>query len=196
MTIISVYSESEMNMDALTLLLNRRSASRLTTPAPQGDELQNILAAGMRAPDHGALRPWHFVVMQGEGLNRFSQLLEKAAKEGKLGAEVEEKARNAPFRAPLIITVIAKTQDHPKVPEWEQIVAAGCTVQAMQMAAVAQGFGGIWRSGSWTEDAIVRDGLGCEPNDHIVGFLYLGTPELKAPTKVQIPDMQNFVSHF
>ncbi|EKT56252.1 NAD(P)H nitroreductase [Providencia sneebia] len=183
-------------MDALTLLLNRRSASRLTTPAPEGEELQNILAAGMRAPDHGALRPWHFIVMKDEGLTRFSQLLEKAAKVGKLGAEVEEKAKNAPFRAPLIITVIARTQDNPKVPEWEQIVAAGCTVQAMQMAAVAQGFSGIWRSGSWTEDPIVREGLGCGPKDHIVGFLYLGTASLKAPAKVQLPDMQDFVSHF
>lgn len=183
-------------MDALTLLLNRRSASRLTTPAPQGEALDNILAAGMRAPDHGALRPWHFVVMKDDGITRFSQLLEKAAIEGKLGAEVEEKARNAPFRAPLIITVIAKLTEHPKVPQWEQIVAAGCTVQAMQMAAVAQGFGGIWRSGSWTEDEIVRAGLGCGENDRIVGFLYLGTPELKAPSKVAAPDMQGFVTHF
>lgn len=183
-------------MDALTLLLNRRSASRLTTPAPQGEELNNILAAGMRAPDHGALRPWHFVIMQSDGIKRFSQLLEKAAIEGGLGAEVEEKARNAPFRAPLIITVIAKIKDHPKVPQWEQLVAASCTVQAMQMAAVAQGFGGIWRSGSWTEDEIVRAGLGCEENDRIVGFLYLGTPELKAPTKVQMPDMDGFITHF
>ncbi len=84
-------------MDALTLLLNRRSASRLTTPAPQGEELDNILAEGMRAPDHGALKPWHFVVMQNEGIKRFSELLEKAAIEGQLGAEVQEKARNAPF---------------------------------------------------------------------------------------------------
>ncbi|EPL9568355.1 NAD(P)H nitroreductase [Providencia rettgeri] len=183
-------------MDALTLLLNRRSASRLTTPAPQGEELNTILAAGMRAPDHGALRPWHFVIMQDEGIKRFSQLLEKAAIEGKLGTEVEEKARNAPFRAPLIITVIAKIKDHPKIPQWEQLVAASCTVQAMQMAAVAQGFGGIWRSGSWTEDEIVRAGLGCEENDRIVGFLYLGTPELKAPTKVQMPDMDGFITHF
>ncbi|MEQ4675267.1 NAD(P)H nitroreductase [Providencia vermicola] len=183
-------------MDALTLLLNRRSASRLTTPAPQGEELNNILAAGMRAPDHGALRPWHFVIMQDEGIKRFSQLLEKAAIEGNLGAEVEEKARNAPFRAPLIITVIAKIKEHAKVPQWEQLVAASCTVQAMQMAAVAQGFGGIWRSGSWTEDAVVRAGLGCEENDRIVGFLYLGTPELKAPAKVQTPDMDSFITHF
>ncbi|MEG7503282.1 nitroreductase family protein, partial [Providencia stuartii] len=115
-------------MDALTLLLNRRSASRLTTPAPQGDELQNILAAGMRAPDHGALRPWHFIVMQGEGLNRFSQLLEKAAKEGNLGPEVEEKARNAPLRALLFIKFTARPKLNPKVLVWEKVFVLVCSV--------------------------------------------------------------------
>ncbi|OTA15127.1 oxidoreductase [Xenorhabdus vietnamensis] len=183
-------------MNALELLLNRRSVSRLTIPAPEGNELQHILAAGMRAPDHGALRPWHFVVMQGEGINKFSKLLEKAAIEGELGKEVEEKAKNAPYRAPMIVTVISKVVEHVKVPAWEQVVAAGCAVHAMQMAAVAQGFGGIWRSGSWTEDPIVKAGLGCEENDKIVGFLYLGTPELKAPAKVSTPDLTNFVSYF
>ncbi|MDX7989804.1 NAD(P)H nitroreductase [Xenorhabdus littoralis] len=183
-------------MNALELLLNRRSVSRLTTPAPQGDKLQHILAAGMRAPDHGALRPWHFVVMQEEGIDKFSQLLEKAAIEGGLGKDVEEKAKNAPYRAPMIITVIAKVVEHTKVPEWEQVVAAGCAVHAMQMAAVAQGFGGIWRSGSWTEDPIVKAGLGCGENDKIVGFLYLGTPELRSPMKVSTPDLTNFVSYF
>ncbi|SUC31256.1 Putative NAD(P)H nitroreductase ydjA [Providencia rettgeri] len=39
-------------------------------------------------------------------------------------------------------------------------------------------------------------GLGCGDNDRIVGFLYLGTPELKAPAKVQTPDMTGFVSYF
>uniref|UniRef100_A0A3B0LZC7 NAD(P)H nitroreductase YdjA n=3 Tax=Arsenophonus TaxID=637 RepID=A0A3B0LZC7_9GAMM len=34
-------------MDALTLLLTRRSMSHLTTPAPEGQSLDNILAAGM-----------------------------------------------------------------------------------------------------------------------------------------------------
>lgn len=143
-------------MDALTLLLNRRSASRLTIPAPEGEALKNILNAGMRAPDHGALQPWHFIVMQGDGITKFSQLLENAAKTAELGPEVEEKARNAPLRAPLIITVIAKVKPEHKVPGWEQVVAAGCSVHAMQMAAVAQGFGGIWRTGAWTKDPVVR----------------------------------------
>ncbi|OTA19981.1 oxidoreductase [Xenorhabdus beddingii] len=183
-------------MNALELLLNRRSVSRLTTPAPEGDELQHILASGMRAPDHGALRPWHFIVMQGEGIDKFSALLEKAAVVEELGKEVEEKAKNAPYRAPMIITVIAKVVEHAKIPAWEQVVAASCAVHAMQMAAVAQGFGGIWRSGSWTEDPTVKAGLGCGENDKIVGFLYLGTPELRAPVKVATPDLTQFVSYF
>ncbi|KAA1186738.1 NAD(P)H nitroreductase [Photorhabdus heterorhabditis] len=183
-------------MDALQLLLNRRSASRLTTPAPQGEALQNILAAGMRAPDHGALRPWRFIVMQNEGIERFSQLLHQAAVNSNLGVEAEEKAKNAPYRAPLIISVIARVTENSKIPEWEQVVAAGCAVHAMQMAAVAQGFGGIWRSGAWADDNAVRAGLSCNEHDKIVGFLYLGTPALKAPGKVAMPDMTNFVSYF
>lgn len=83
-----------------------------------------------------------------------------------------------------------------KVPEWEQVAAAGCSVHAMQMAAVAQGFGGIWRTGSWTKDPVVREGLGCEEHDKIVGFLYLGTPALKAPAKVAAPDLTPFVTYF
>ncbi|PHM28629.1 NAD(P)H nitroreductase [Xenorhabdus budapestensis] len=183
-------------MNALELLLNRRSVSRLIAPAPEGEALQHIFAAGMRAPDHGSLRPWHFIVMQGEGIDKFSCLLEKSAIDGVMGEDVVEKAKNAPYRAPMIITVIAKVVEHAKVPVWEQVVAAGCSVHAMQMAAVAQGFGGIWRSGSWTEDPTVRAGLGCEENDKIVGFLYLGTPELKAPTKGSTPDLTGFVSYF
>ncbi|NUA46181.1 putative NAD(P)H nitroreductase YdjA [Dickeya solani] len=54
-------------MDALELLLNRRSASRLAAPAPAGDVLENILRAGLRAPDHGALQPWRFSIIQDEG---------------------------------------------------------------------------------------------------------------------------------
>ena len=66
-------------MDALELLVNRRSASRLAEPAPAGEQLENILRAGMRAPDHGTLQPWHFFVIEGEGRDRFSQLLEQGA---------------------------------------------------------------------------------------------------------------------
>ncbi len=64
-------------MDALDLLLNRRSASRPAEPAPAGEQLENILRAGLRAPDHGTLQPWRFFIIADDGRERFSQLLEK-----------------------------------------------------------------------------------------------------------------------
>ncbi len=183
-------------MDALDLVVNRRSASRLSEPAPTGEALENILRAGMRAPDHGTLQPWRFIVVENEGRKRFSQLLETAARADSMEEKAIEKAKQSPFRAPMIITVVAHCEEHHKVPRWEQVVSAGCAVMAMQMAAVAQGFNGIWRSGAWTEHNAVRAAFNCREQDVIVGFLYLGTPQLKSSTTLIPPDTAPFVSYF
>ncbi|HBV40994.1 MAG TPA: NAD(P)H nitroreductase [Erwinia sp.] len=183
-------------MDALDLVVNRRSASRLSEPAPAGEALENIIRAGMRAPDHGTLQPWRFTVIENEGRDRFSQLLEKAARDDNMEPKAIEKAKQSPFRAPMIITVVAHCEEHHKVPRWEQVVSAGCAVMAMQMAAVAQGFNGIWRSGAWTEHHAVREAFKCREQDAIVGFLYLGTPQLKSSTTLVPPDTAPFVSYF
>lgn len=182
-------------MDALDLLLNRRSASRLVAPAPAGEALQNIINAGMRAPDHGALQPWKFVIAENDGLTRFSELLRAAAIKDGADEKAIEKATQAPLRAPQIITIIANCKESAKVPEWEQVVSAGCAVQAMQMAALAQGFNGIWRTGAWTDHPDVRAAFKCGPNDKIVGFLYLGTPQLKSSTQMIPADSSAFVSY-
>lgn len=182
-------------MDALDLLVNRRSASRLAEPAPQGEQRENIIRAAMRAPDHGTLQPWRFFMIEGEGRERFSQLLEKAARDSGLDDKAIEKARSGPFRAPLIVTVVAKCEEHHKVPQWEQLLSAGCAVMAMQMAALAQGFNGIWRSGALTDSPVVRAGFNCGEQDKIVGFLYLGTPQLKASTTITPPDTAPFVRY-
>ena len=183
-------------MDALELLVNRRSASRLAEPAPAGQQLDSILQAGMRAPDHGTLQPWHFFIIEGEGRDRFSALLEKGAIAASQDDKAIDKARSAPFRAPMIIAVVAKCQVGHKVPVWEQEMSAGCAVMAMQMAAVAQGFNGIWRSGAWTEHPLVREAFACREQDEIVGFLYLGTPQLKGSTKGVSPVSTPFVRYF
>lgn len=183
-------------MDALDLLVNRRSASRLSEPAPAGEALENIMRAGMRAPDHGTMQPWRFIVIENEGRERFSALLENAAREDRMEEKAIEKAKQSPFRAPMIITVVAHCEENAKVPHWEQVVSAGCAVMAMQMAALAQGFNGIWRSGAWTEHQDVRQAFHCREQDVIVGFLYLGTPQLKSSTTVIPPDTAPFIRYF
>ncbi len=130
-------------MEALDLLLNRRSIAKLSEPAPEGKALENIIRAGLRAPDHAGLTPWRFVIAQGDGLKKLSDILVKAAEAENSEEAVIEKVKNAPFRAPMVITVIAKVTEHEKVPALEQYLSAGCAAQAMQMAAVAQGFQGF-----------------------------------------------------
>ena len=62
----------------------------------------------------------------------------------------------------------------------------------MQMAAVAQGYQGFWRSGSWMFDSHVRNAFNLKEQDEIVGFLYLGTPTCSP--KVPNRQSENFVS--
>lgn len=179
-------------MDALDLLLNRRSIARLSAPAPEGKVLENIIRAGLRAPDHAGLTPWRFVISQGEGLQKLANILVDAAKADNRDDAVIEKAGHAPFRAPMVITVIAKVTEHDKVPAFEQYLSAGCAAHAMQMAAVAQGYQGFWRSGKWMFHEKVRDAFKLKGEDKIVGFLYLGTPGC-TPMKVPERELSKFV---
>lgn len=181
-------------MDALSLLLQRRSIPRLAAPAPSGDVLENIFRAGLRAPDHGGLMPWRFIVSEGEGLQRFADILVSAAKADELDDLVIEKASKAPFRAPMVITVISHVTPEHKVPVFEQHLSAGCAVQAMQMAAVAQGFSGFWRTGSWAYHPVVREAFGVSGEDMIVGFLYLGSVGCRE-AKVHERDLTQFVEY-
>ncbi|KJY83096.1 nitroreductase [Vibrio galatheae] len=181
-------------MDALDLLLNRRSIAKLSSPAPEGKVLENIIQAGLRAPDHAGLTPWRFVIAQGDGLNKLSEILVKAALADNSEQSVIDKVKGAPFRAPMVITVIAKVTEHDKVPAFEQHLSAGCAVQAMQMAAVAQGFQGFWRSGHWMFHPDVHQAFGLQGDDQIVGFLYLGTPGC-TPMKVPQRDLSRFVEY-
>lgn len=170
-------------MDALTLLLNRSSQPRLTAPAPSGKTLENIMQAALRAPDHACLTPWRFIVCQGKGLEKLGNLYEQSAIENQKPQKEVERAVQLPLRAPMVIVAIAKYQEHEKVPRVEQIASASCGVMAMQMAAVAQGFNGMWRTGSYAQCDIVKRGLGLTQEDEIVGYLYVGTPAFEPAPK-------------
>lgn len=165
-------------MDALTLLHTRRSCAALAAPAPEGEALEAILRAALRVPDFQGLRPYEFLVAAGDGRDRLGALMEAAAiASGRPSADIE-RARRMPTRAPMVIVVVAKARPSEIVSLFEQRLTAGCAVMAMQMAAVAQGFSGLWRSGWPMFDRALHDALDLGPDDQIVGFLYLGTPTI------------------
>jgi len=162
-------------MQALDLLLNRSSQPRLQAPAPAGEALENIMQAALRAPDHACLTPWKFVVCQKQGLKRLGDVFEQAAIGNDKTEKEIDRAPQLPLRAPMVIVAISKFTEHEKVPWVEQVASASCAVHAMQMAAVAQGFAGVWRTGSYAQDPLVKQAFDLAEQDEIVGFLYLGS---------------------
>lgn len=170
-------------MDALELLLTRSSQPRLQGPAPSQHALENIMQAALRVPDHAGLNPWRFIVCHKAGLKRLGELFEQAAIIDDMDEKQIARAPQLPQRAPMVIVAIAKYKEHEKVPWIEQVASASCAVSAMQMAALAQGYAGVWRTGSYAQSEVVKQAFELNEQDEIVGFLYLGTSQLKSALK-------------
>jgi len=162
-------------LDALEALHTRNSTARLTGSVTQ-TALQQILEAGLRAPDHAQLRPWRVLIVEGESRNKLGELFARAklTREPTQSTEQLEKLKLKPLRAPVILIVVARITEHPKVPEVEQVLSAGAVAQNMLIAAHALGLGAMWRTGSMAYDAIVNEGLGLAANEQVIGHLYLG----------------------
>lgn len=165
-------------MDALQALQQRVSCSKLTAPGPTPQQLEQLIRAAIRVPDHARLRPWRFLLIEGDGLDKLGELLVKVqlAQDPDATPQALQKARDKPRRAPAIIVVIASTQTHPKVPEIEQLISAGAAANNIVTAAFALGLGAMWRTGNAAYHPVIKQGLRLEANERVIGFIYLGTP--------------------
>lgn len=161
--------------DILHLLQHRRSNKQFGDIAPNAEQLENMLKAALRAPDHKRLKPYHFVVIEKSGMAKFQQCLAQAADQFDLEARKVEKLAN---QAPMVIGVVAKiNHQEKKAPEWEQTITAGCATYALQLAANAQGFDTVWITNKWVEGDAIREAFGCTESDKIVALLFVGSPK-------------------
>lgn len=173
-----------MTVSTLEQLLSRSSMPKLTEPGPSPSELEQILRVGLLAPDHAYLRPTRLTVVSGEGLQRLGDLLVQAtmAEDTEVTDEQLEKIRLKPQRAPLIIVAGCRVKSHGKVPEIEQVASTAAAVALMQTAIDALGYSSMWRTGGMAYNGLVKRAFGLSSQDHLVGFLYVGTA-VKEPKK-------------
>jgi nitroreductase len=178
-------------------LLSRRSvpALQLHQPGPSAAQISQAVDAALCAPDHGALRPWRFVVIQGGARARLSELFvrrmqqrEPATPPGKI-----EKARTMPLTAPLVIAVGAHLRRDHKVPEIEQLLSTGAAVMNLLNAFHAQGFGAIWLTGGNAYDIEIGQALGFQQDERCLGFVYVGSKALREQSPMPRPARAAFV---
>jgi len=162
----------------LDMLLSRSSARSLKDPAPSPAELNLILDAAMRAPDHGNLHPARFLIVRGQSRQVLGEILAERlmARDPAASAAVCERYRMAPLSAPLLIGIVAHLAlEHP-VPEIEQILSVGASTMNILNALHALGYGGLWVTGASCYDPLVSKALGLAEEEKLLGLLYVGTP--------------------
>ena len=183
--------------DAMDLLLSRRSGSAKTMekPGPSKKQLAEILKAGARAPDHGKLFPWRFIVFEGKGRERFGDILAEISEAEDERAKQVEEERGRFLRAPVVIGVISAAREQIKIPVWEQELSAGAVCQNILIATHALGFVGNWLTEWYAYHPKVKEGLGLKPGERVAGFIYIGTSSVDLEERPR-PDMEKIVSYF
>ncbi|MFC4819171.1 nitroreductase family protein [Dokdonella ginsengisoli] len=183
-------------LSALDVLNQRRSvpSRQLGEPGPDAAELDALFAAAVRVPDHGKLVPFRLLTIRGEARARLGTALAgiHARNEPDAPPAALQKDRERYSFAPLIVAVIARLEaDHPKVPEQEQLLSAGCVAYNLLLGAQALGYGAQWLTGWAAYDRDAAALLGLAPSERLVAFVHIGTsrepvPERNRPALAEI----------
>lgn len=154
----------------LEAMARRRSVSKVGPKTPTDSEIADLLAAVTPVADHKALRPWRLILMRGEERMALANALDAA--EGITREDGEYNTK--PFRAELLIAVVASPKFHPAVPEWEQLATAAGAGHLLELALWQSGWGVMWRTGVYANTDPVRRAHRLADHEHLMGWLYVG----------------------
>lgn len=157
----------------LEAMARRRSVSKVGPETPSDEELLDLLDAVTPVADHKALRPWRLITLRGDDRLRLAEALDEASGEVREPGEVNPK----PFRAELLIAIVASPKEHPLVPEWEQHATAAGAGHLLSLALWQAGWGAMWRTGLHANAPAVRAIHGLAETEHLMGWLYVGNIE-------------------
>lgn len=187
--------------DFIDTIQSRRSIGKLSLPMPSTDELQVALTCAMSAPDHKVLRPYAFKVLTGQALDDFGCVLlevglAKAAQDkSTLDEATCTKLINMPKRAPMIIMVATDYKVHPKVPEFEQLLCVGATIQNLLLALQSMNYRTVWRTGDLCNEPAIKAYFDVDEHNTICGFVYVGSSDIVMPEREKI-NLADFVKFY
>ena len=192
-------AQSHADNPVISFLTSRRSVTaKNMAPGQVSDaDLDAILTAGLRVPDHGALKPWKLVVLQGDIRKTLDEEV-ILAEFMRANPDAEDKfiaietARLQ--RAHTVIAVLSSPVEHPKIVEWEMALSAGAVCTTLLYAAQSMGYAAQWLTEWYAyNDAMLTRLGGVVGHDRIAGFIYIGE-KVKDPMERTRPDLDEVVT--
>lgn len=183
--------------ETLDFLRKRRShpAVTMTGPGPGEAEIEDLLTIASRVPDHGKLAPWRFIRYRPEDGERIGCWLaaRQEALNGPLNEDLRQKELTRFTRAPVIIGVVSRAAEHPKIPVWEQELSAGAVCMNLVTGAAAMGFVSQWLTEWYSFDEDARRYLGARDGERFAAFIQIGSPT-QPPVERPRPQLAELMS--
>ena len=182
-------------MSPIEALLSRVSVPRVVEPRVTAQELDLLLRAGLRACDHGRLKPYRFILLEGQAREQLGEAMSEYLHRDLVDVSEEsiEAAKNKALRAPTLVSVVFCPNDNEKIPVNEQLVSAGCAAQLIVTAAHMLGIGAIWKTVNATYSGEVSRILGLDYSEQVVAMIYLGRPVANLPQPPEV-DPETFLT--
>ena len=165
-------------MELFEAIYQRQSVGKVRPDPVEPEVIEKLLAAAAQAPNHHRVRPWRFIVLSGQARNRLGDIMAASlqARQPETPTAALDVERSRPLRSPVLIAVGVDLPSEPKVVEIENICAAAAATQNLLLAAQASGLAAIWRTGPAANDPAVKRFLGLQPEQRLIGLIYLGYP--------------------
>ena len=184
----------------LDFLKTRRSvtAKKMTRGNVTEDHLRQILEAGIRVPDHGALKPWKLKVIKGAKQKQLDEeviFAEFIKANPDASPENQFIERNRFQRADTVIAVISSPVEHKSITEWEMYLSAGAVCTTLLYAAQSLGYAAQWLTEWYAyNDNLLRKLGGVPGRDRIAGFIYIGEKTRQQSERPR-PELDSVVSY-
>lgn len=194
---LSIPSETRTLLDAI----RKRRSFGLANVSPEPIDLslvETMLEAANWAPSHGKTEPWRFTVFAGDGRQKLSDAFGEAYRlvtPPALYSEAGEAAqRERAWQAPVWISIGMSPEydlhGKPRMPEWEEQIAAGISAYIIHTVAASMGLAAKWTSGKVVIHPHVAKVAGLEEPARLLGFLYVGMPKREWPQGIRRPIAQ------
>ncbi len=185
------------NQAVVEFLNKRRSCPirALTAPYPEDHAIEALLSSASRCPDHGALAPWRFIVLNQGALARVSSEAQAICDAREISGVEREKAQRQFEISSFAVAVISSPKLQSPIPEIEQVYSAGAVCLSLVNAALAAGWGANWISGWISHDAEFRKrALALEEHEKIAGFVHIGSCDMSVPDRAR-PDVKQLTTY-
>lgn len=154
------------------------------------EQVKQLLELADWAPTHKMTEPWRFVVYSGDKAKEFcrehAELYKKNSGD-KFQQDKYDKLIGNGDNVSHIIIAIMKRDAEKRIPEIEEIASTAAAVENILLGASAAGIACFWSSGGMTHTREMKEFLGLNEDDIVMGIIYMGYSDSAFEGKRIIP---------